>query len=51
MGRVRTRLSAGLSKHAFLHPLLASAMAYGNVALVSASVLVLGTPPGMFVTP
>src|SRR5258708_29757850 len=40
-----------LSRSAFFHPLLASCIAYGNEALVSASVEVRGTPPGMLATP
>src|SRR5690606_16689123 len=39
--------SDAFSARARFQPLLASWMAYGSVALVSASVEVLGTPPGM----
>src|SRR2546425_5989781 len=37
--------------HACFHPSFARRFVYGNVALVSASVEVRGTPPGMFATP
>src|SRR5207244_12797384 len=43
--------NAGLSHNALFHPLLASCIAYGSVAFVSASVDVRGTPPGMLATP
>ncbi len=43
--------SAGFSCSARFQPLFASCSAYGSVALVSASVDVRGTPPGMFATP
>src|SRR6267143_1057936 len=48
---LRPRNSAGSSLHACFQPFRARRLAYGNVAFVSPSVEVRGTPPGMLATP
>src|SRR5438132_12838286 len=48
---LRPRNSAGSSLHARFQPFRARRLAYGDVAFVSPSVEVRGTPPGKLATP